>query len=71
MGKLKQLWQRYFKWNRFVAVQQFRSVDRKEHIIILTRNQVLEYNPTGKSKLLFTIDEAEKAPTHKSKDVEE
>jgi hypothetical protein len=59
---LKQLWQKTFKRNRFVAVQQFLDVDRNPHIIIMTRNQVLEYDPTGKSKLLFTLSEAEKAP---------
>ena len=60
--KFKSFYQKKLKWNRFVGVHQFLDIDRKPHIIVITRNQILEYDPTGNSKLLFTIDEAENAP---------
>lgn len=71
MSKLKQLYQKVFKWNRFVMVQQFLDIDRKPHIIILTRNQVLEYDPTGEAKQLFTIEQAESAPPTPLNKIEE
>jgi hypothetical protein len=58
---MKNFLKRIFKWNRFVAVNQFLDIDRKPHIIILTRDAVYEYDPTGKTKGLFTLIEAEKA----------
>lgn len=54
----------------FVTVQQFMDIDRNPHIIVMTRNQVLEYDPTGKSKLLFTLQEAENAPKRDESEVE-
>lgn len=52
---------RLFKWNRFVGVHQFLDIDRKPHIIVWTRNALYEYDPTGETKGLFTLKEAEKA----------
>lgn len=57
---MKKLLQRIFKWNRFVGVYQFLDVNRRPHIIVWTRNALYEYDPTGKTKGLFTIEEAEK-----------
>ena len=57
VDKIKKL----FKWNRFVGVYQFLDIDRNPHIIVVTRNAMYEYDPTGKStKPLFTLQEAER-----------
>jgi hypothetical protein len=61
------LLQRMFKWNRFVAVQQFLDADRVPHIIVLTRNSAYEINLENaefaageKYRSLLTLKEAEK-----------
>ena len=63
MNKLKQL----LKWNRFTGVSQFMDIDKKQHIIVWTRNAMYEYDPTGKTKVLFTLKAAEAVSKKKDK----